>query len=54
MTNVKFPRRKFLQLATGAAALPARVLHGRKLIRRGRSASLSVSVQAEHPILAHV
>ena len=39
---MKFPRRKFLHLAAGAAALPA-VSHslGRRPIRRDRCASLS-------------
>jgi hypothetical protein len=35
---MKLPRRKFLHLAAGAAALPAvSRFHGRKLIQRGRS-----------------
>ena len=41
---MKLPRRNFLYLAAGAAALPAlsRASLGRKPIRRGRCASSSV------------
>ena len=48
---MKLPRRKFLHLAAGAAALPAasRVSLGRKPIRRGRCASLLAFLRVVDP-----
>ena len=47
---MKLPRRRFLHLAAGAAALPAvSRSHGRKPIRRGRCASSSALPPAAAP-----
>jgi len=47
---MKLPRREFLHLAAGAAALPrCRASLGRKSIRRGRCGSLLVSQPAARP-----
>jgi len=51
---MKLPRRNFLHLAVGAAALPAvsRASLGRKLVRRGRCASWSGSLPVARPTLS--